>query len=108
MFVEELAKIRESEAKADEIQKAAKLKSRQSLRDARSEAAGLIEEAEFKAKEIYDGLIKEGQEEADAEYEGFMKDARKQCGILTKKARENEDRAVGLIKERIVGSGVDR
>ena len=108
MFVEEITRIRESEAKADELQKNAKLESKKSLSDAKAQAARMVEEAELKAKEIYDTYIQEGQDEAERQYEQFLKDTHAECDDLIAKAKDNEDKAVELIAERIVRNSVDQ
>ena len=107
MFVEEITRIRNSEAKADEIYKDSKADAKKILRDAKSEADKLIADAEVKAKDIYDGFVHEGQEEADREYDKFLADKKNESAELIKKARNNEDKAVELIAERIVRDSVD-
>ncbi len=108
MFVEEITRIKESEAKAEEIQKNAKLESKQSLQAAKVRAQQIIDDADAKAKEIYDTLIKEGQAEADRQYSQFLEDTHKECETLIAKAKDNEDKAVELIAERIVRNSVDK
>ena len=108
MFVEEITRIRESEAKAEELQKNAKLESRKSLSDARAQADRIVEDAEMKAKEIYDTYIQEGQNEAEKQYEQSLRETHEKCQMLIAKAKDNEDKAVELIAERIVRNSVDQ
>ena len=108
MFVEEITRIRESEAQAEELQKNAKLESKKSLSDAKTQADRIVEEAELKAKEIYDTYIQEGQEEAEKQFEQFIKETHEKCDALIAKAKDNEDKAVELIAERIVRNSVDQ
>ncbi|WP_425755323.1 hypothetical protein ACPW7J_12020 [Ihubacter sp. rT4E-8] len=107
MFVEELTKIRDSEAKADEILKKAKLDAKQSLEAARSEAVKLTDEARAKGKSIYDALVAEGEAEADRQYETFLEKTRDDCRVMKESAKKREDKVIDYIAERIVGASVD-
>lgn len=107
MFVEELTLIKESENKADELQKKAKIDSKQALEAARVQAGQVVEEAQNRAKDIYGKLISEGQAASDEEYEAYLEKTRTSCAEMAEKARANEPRAVELIAERIVEASVN-
>lgn len=107
MFVEELTKIRESEARAEEIQKKAKLDSKQTIEAAESKAAKILEEAEARGREACNSLIREGQEIADEQYALTLEKTKEECKALIEKARNNEIKTVGFIAERIVRASVN-
>lgn len=107
VFVEELTKIKESENKADQLQKKAKNDSKQTLDNARMRADQVIEEAENLAKDEYDSLLKEGHSKSDEEYDAFLAETKKNCTQMIEKAKNNENKAVELIAERIVKASVN-
>lgn len=107
VFVEELTKIKESENKADQLQKKAKTDSKQALEDARNKADQIVEEAQNLAKETYGSLVKEGQAKSDEEYNLFLEKTKNECEQMIEKAKGNENKAVELIAERIVKSSVN-
>lgn len=107
MFVEELTKIQESEAYAEELQKRARLDSKQTLEEARSKAAAIIEAAETRGREICDSLLNEGQKISDEQYALSLEETRKECEVQISKAKANEAKAVKLIAERIVRASVN-
>lgn len=107
MFVEELTKIKESETYADELQKKARLDSKQTIEAANVKAARLIEEAEAKGKDAFDLCIREGQAIADEQYALALEKTKDECKALIEKARENESKAVNFIAERIVRGSVN-
>lgn len=108
MFAEELAKIKESEAQADALQKKAKTDAKQALADAKSRAEQLVEDAQARGREIYDALLKEGQDISDQQYNSFLEATRRECDAMVVKARSNEDKVITLIAERIVSASVNR
>lgn len=108
MFAEELAKIKESEEKAEQLQKAAKTQAKQALAEAKSKAEHKLEEAEKKAQEIKDALHGEGQDISDEQYRAFMAQTEKDCADMIAKGQENADKAVQFIAERIVSTSVNR
>ena len=107
MFAEELAKIQESESKAEEILKNAKLDAKQALTDAKAEAAKLVEDAKAKGKVAYDAFLAEGQTESDRQYEAFLAKTRADCRDVIDAALKKQDLAIDYIAERIVGASVD-
>ncbi len=107
MFAEELAKIQESEGKADEILKNAKLDAKQALADAKAEAAKLVEDAKTKGKETYDAFLAEGQTESDRQYESYLAKTRADCRGVMDAALKKQDLAIDYIAERIVGASGD-
>ena len=62
----------------------------------------IIEAAETKAKDILDSETDIGQEESQRKYDASMEMSKKEAQGLIEKAKANEDKAVGLITERIV------
>lgn len=108
MFAEELTKIQESEAKAEQLQKQAKLDAKKALEDANAKAAQIADEAGNRAKDIYDSLLTEGQKISDQEYEEFLASTKEQCLVMAAQAQKNENKAVNLIAERIVNASVNR
>ena len=102
MFAEELAKIRESELRAEELRQQAKTEARQALADARAEADRVVSEAGVLAGEIHSTLLNEGQKEAEKQYAAFLEQKRAECAAMIEKARSSEAETVGWIMERIV------
>lgn len=107
MFVEELTKIKESENYADELQRKAKADSKQALADARTKADKIATDAENRAKDTYDSLMKEGQAKADEQYHLFLEKTKEECNAMIENARNNENKAIELIAERIVRASVN-
>ena len=107
MFVDELVRINESESKAEELQKKARIDSKQTLEDARAKAEQIIEEAEARAKSVYDEHVKEGQLTSEEQYEAFLEETRQDCIQMIKHAKGSENKAIKLIAERIVSISVD-
>lgn len=107
MFAEELAKIKEAEAKADELQKKAKIESRQALAAAGVKADQIVENAENRAKEMYDSMLAEGEKISRQQYDLFLDETEKQCRDMAEKAAAGENKAVDLIAERIVSGSVN-
>lgn len=107
MFVEELTKIKESENRADELQKKARTESKQILENAKAQSKKIIEGAEARARDIYESLVEAGQKESDEQYNLFLKKTEDECVQMIEKARDNEEKAVEIIVERIVGSSVN-
>lgn len=108
MFAAELTKIKESEAKAEELQKKAKADYKQALEDARARAEQIVEDAENRARDVYDSLLSEGQKISDEQYDLFLASTQKECQAMVDKAANNEIKAVDLIAERIVRASVNR
>ena len=107
VFVEELTKIKESENYADELQRKAKADSKQALAEARTKADKIATDAENRAKDIYDSLMKEGQAKSDEQYRLFLEKTKNECEAMIEKARNNENKAIEFIAERIVRSSVN-
>ena len=107
MFVEELERINESEDKAEELQKKAKVDAKLILEDARTKARQRLEAAEASAKSTYDQLVREGQLKAEEQYKSFLEQTREDSTEMIKHARDNEKKAIELITERIVKISVN-
>lgn len=107
MFAEELTKIRESEAQAEQILRQAKLDAKRSLAEAAQKAEQIIEDAKNRSRTREDTLIAEGESIAASQYEETLAHCRQQCQELTAQAASRENRAIELIRERIE-SGVNR
>jgi len=107
VFVDELTKIKESEDKAEEIRKEAKVDSKKKLEEAHAQAADILEKAEAEAKTIHDSLVKEGTEKSEAEYAAYLSKTEEDCKRMAEAAAAREEKAIALIKERIVRAGVD-
>ncbi|MGN0658676.1 MAG: hypothetical protein ACI4LA_03635 [Emergencia sp.] len=107
MFADELTKVKESENRAEEILKKAKLDSRQALENARTEAARIVEDAKNRGKETYDSYIRDGQSESDAQYEAYMAKTREECAAMIENARKKQQNATDYIAERIVRASVN-
>lgn len=107
MFVEEMTRIKESETYADELQKKAKLNSKQVLDGARAQAVKIIGDAETRGKEIFDRLIREGQNISDEQYASALEKTGRECADMIEKAKANEKKTVDLIAERIVRNSVN-
>lgn len=107
MFVEELIRIKESESKADILQKNARVQSKQVLGDARNKAIEVVEDAETAAKTTYDSLLKEGQSISDEQYDSYIQKVKEDCRQMIVEAKKNEEKAIELIAERIVSASVN-
>lgn len=107
VFVEELTKIKESENYADELQRKAKADSKQALADARTKADEIALDAENRAKDTYDSLMKEGQARSDEQYDSFLAKTKEECKAMIENAKDNENKAIELIAERIVRLSVN-
>lgn len=107
MFAEELAKIKEVEDQAVQLQKKSKSDSKKALEDARQEAEKIVSEAEMSAKENYGRLLGEGQEIAEAKYTEYIKKVEAESKVMIQEARLRENVAVDFIVERIVGTSVN-
>ncbi len=102
VFATELTKIKECEAKADQLQKKARADSKQILETAKAKADQIAEEAENRAKDRYDSLLAEGEKISQEQYDLFLNSMRSQCEAMVDKAKNNETSAIDLIAERIV------
>ena len=107
MLAEELKRINESEAEADELQQRAKAESKDIIDEARIKAEKTLRDAENHAKDIYDRLIGEGAAEASAGYDSYMESIRHDCRVLADRAKEREEDTIAMIAERIVRRSVD-
>ncbi len=107
MFAEELTKIKDSEAQAEQILKQAKLDAKKSLAEAAQKAEQIIEDAKTRSRACEDSLIAEGETIAGSQYDEALADFKKQCQQMEAQAESREKRAVELIIERIE-SGVNR
>lgn len=108
MFAEELAKIKDSEAKADELQREAKVSSKRMVEEAEAKANQIIEDAAGHAKDVYDALLAEGESQSNDAYDLFLTSTRSRCQEMIQKAENNKTKAINLIAERIVRSSVNR
>lgn len=97
-----MTKIKECEAKADQLQKKARADSKQILETAKAKADQIAEEAENRAKDRYDSLLAEGEKISQEQYDLFLNSMRSQCEAMVDKAKNNETSAIDLIAERIV------
>lgn len=107
VFATELTMIKESEARADELQKQAKADAKEALRKAEEKADQIVMDAENRAKTMYDSLLAEGETLAQKQYDLFLKEAKGQCEAMVNKAKANQNRAIDLIVERIVSASVN-
>ncbi len=103
MFVDELNKIKDSEAKAEKMQKDALAASRKNIEDAKTRAAKIIDEANDQASEIYRGLIAEGDKTSDKEYDSYLQQTEKDSGRMVESADDRKQKAIDLIAARIIG-----
>ena len=108
MFIEELTKIQETEAKADQMIRDARAGSKRTLEEARTQAQKILTDAEGEAKEIYEGFISEGEKISAKEYEDFMKKTQADSDAMIERANAKKQQAVDLIAERIVNTSVNR
>ena len=106
MFVEELEKINQSEANADQIVKDSKEEAKKIIEEAKAEAREILNRAHSKADNVYKDYLEEGRSEADGQYEKYMKDIEASALRMLKEAGENRQKAVDLIAERIVSNSV--
>ncbi len=104
MFATELTKIKECEARADELQRKARADSKQMLEAARAKADQIVEDAENRAKDMYDSLLAEGEENSQQQYDLFLDSMKDQCKAMAEAAKEKEISAIELIAERIVST----
>ncbi len=108
MFIDELTRIQETEAKADQMVRDARSGSKRTLEEARTQAQKILTDAEGRAKEIYDGFISEGEKISAKEYDEFMKKTQADSDAMIAKAAAKKQQAVDLIAERIVNTSVNR
>ena len=108
MFIEELTRIQEVEAKTEQMLKEAKASSKRNLEDAKTHAAKILADAEGKAKDIYDALIREGEQTSADEYANFLSETENYCIAMVGQASAKKQQAVDLIAERIVSASVNR
>lgn len=107
MISDEIALIRETEEKAEQLKKDANLEAKKMVEAAEAEAERLLNESETKAKEIYDTLINEGENTAKENYETALARARADLARLEQIAGGNKDAAIEYIVERIVKLSVN-
>jgi len=107
VFAEELAKIKDSEACAEQLQKQTKVEIKQMLAEAEAEAGRMIETAEQRAKETYDSFINEGLDISDQQYEQHLKKMKEEFNAMIEQAKANQSKAVEFIAERIVSASVN-
>ncbi len=108
LFIDELTRIQETEAKADQMVRDARSGSKRTLEEARTQAQKILTDAEGRAKEIYDGFISEGEKISAKEYDEFMKKTQADSDAMIAKAAAKKQQAVDLIAERIVNTSVNR
>ena len=104
VFAEELIKIKESEAYAEELQKSAKTEAESLVAEAESQARQLIADAKTLAKDKVDALVAEGQDIAQAQYDAAITAAEQQCADLADAIKEKQPEMVKLIVERVKSS----
>ena len=104
MFAEELAKIKESEAYAEELQKSAKTEAESLVAEAESQARQIVADAKILAKKKVDDLMSEGEELAQAQYDAAITAAEQQCRELADAIKEKQPEMVKLIVERVKSS----
>ena len=107
MFVNELAQIKESEDKADQLKAKAKTDSRKILEDANNKADEIVTQAENLAKADFDSLIKMGQELSNTQYDEYIEQTKIQCKQMIDNAKSKQESVVDMIAERIVSSSVN-
>ena len=94
MFAEELAKIKESEAYAEELQKSAKTEAESLVAEAESQARQIVADAKILAKKKVDDLMSEGEELAQAQYDAAITAAEQQCRELADAIKEKQPEMV--------------
>jgi len=104
VFAEELVKIRESEAYAEELQKSAKIEAESLVAEAESQARQILAEAKNLAKEKVDALMAEGQETAQAQYDAAIAATETECASLRDAVKDKQPEMVKLIVERVKSS----
>jgi vacuolar-type H+-ATPase subunit H len=104
VFAEELAKIKESEAYAEELQKSAKTEAESLVAEAESQARQIVADAKILAKKKVDDLMSEGEELAQAQYDAAITAAEQQCRELADAIKEKQPEMVKLIVERVKSS----
>lgn len=107
MFSEELAKIVESEEKADQIIKDAKIEEKKILEDAKTRKEEIIADAEQEGKAFYQTKIDEGNNIAQTNYDDFIDDVRKQNQDIQSRAEDKMDDVANYIYERVVNNSVN-
>lgn len=108
MFVEELEKINQSEANADQIIKDSKEEAKKIVEEAKGEAREILVRARGKADAVFKDYLQKGRSEADKQYEKYMEEIEASALNMLKEAGENRQKAVDLIAERIVSNSVSR
>ena len=104
MFAEELMKIKESEAYAEELQKSAKTEAESLVAEAESQARQIVAEAKVQAKNQVDALLAEGQKFAQEQYDAAITATEAQCAKLASDIKEKEPEMVKFIVERVKSS----
>ena len=104
MFAEELLKIKECEAYAEELQKSAKTEAESLVAEAESQARQIIAEAKALAKEKVDALLAEGQQIAQAQYDAAITATEAQCAKMASDIKNKEPEMVKFIVERVKSS----
>ena len=106
MFAEELAKIIDSESKAEQILKDAKAEAKKIMENSRTESRRIIGAAQSQAESISRKYLEEGQKEADKQYEAYIKDVESFGEQMLAGVGDKKEKAIDLIAERIVSNSV--
>lgn len=104
MLSEELTRICEAEAKADEMREQGKNDAKNIIAKADIDAAGIVSEAKQKASASYEMSLKQAEERAKAEYESEMKALQADLEKLESDAKAKEKDIVKYIKEMVKSS----
>ena len=107
MFAEELNLIKDAEEKAEQMKQEAKISANHLTGDAKAEVTSIIDAAFEYEKEKCQELIAQGQQEAQRRYDHAIENAQALCVEIKGQAKENQEKAIKFIAERIVKSSVN-
>jgi vacuolar-type H+-ATPase subunit H len=102
LAIEALRAVRETEANALELRRAAREEARRTVERAEAEGEALVEQAVRAAQEEARKLLAQAEAEAAREAEPIKKEAEKACARIRQEAAGRLPPAVALIVERIV------